>query len=155
MSYHIIWKNLNDSLVITSMKPTADLAETTAWVNTLINRGEIAAFQAIVTDSELPTARYFRNAWRWVSGAVTMDIPACRVRHLGKLRQIRNLKLQDSDADYMRALEQADTVKLDALKNYRQALRDMPQTSATEFQAAITPETIRNIQPAILTTPKP
>lgn len=146
---------MDSSLKVTNMPSLATLDETITHKNILIERGELSVFQTIVTSEQLPQERYFRDAWRFVNGGIAFDLPACRERHLNKLRRVRNSKLQDSDPDYMRALEQGDTVKLNALKTYRQALRDMPQTTAAEFQAASTPNAIRSIQPAILTTPKP
>ena len=155
MSYHIIWKNVDGSLKITNMHTAATLEETITHKDILIGRGEVSVFQTIVESNKLPQERYFRDAWRFDGAKVILDLPGCRQRHLDKLRRIRNAKLQDSDPDYMRALEQGDTTKLDALKIYRQALRDMPQTVAAEFQAVSTPSAIRNIQPVILSTPKP
>lgn len=155
MTYHIIWKNADGSLKITSMHAAATLEEATEHKDKLILNGETALFQVIATSNQLPQDRYFRNAWRFEGGNLTLDIGGCRQRHLDKLRRIRNAKLQDSDPDYMRALEQGDTVKLDALKTYRQALRDMPQNTTADLQAASAPDAIRNVRPTILTAPKP
>ena len=155
MSYHIIWQNPDGSLKVTNMHNAATLADASEHKDYLIGLGESAAFQAIVTSPQLPQERYFRPAWRFNGVSVTLDIPACRQRHIDKLRRVRNVKLQDSDADYMRALEQANQTQLDALKNYRQALRDMPQAVNTTLQAAATPEAIKAIRPAILDTLKP
>lgn len=155
MSYHIIWKNPDSSIKVTNMHEVATLEATVEHKNILIAQGELASFQVIIRTEQLPQERYFRNAWRFDGNNVILDTATCRQRHLDKLRRIRNSKLQDSDADYVRALEQDDQTKLAALKTYRQALRDMPQISAIEFQTAATSEAIRNIQPAILTAPKP
>ena len=155
MTYHIIWKNTDGSIKVTNMHIAATLEDTIFHKDTLVERGEISTFQAILQTEQLPQERYFRPAWRFNGVSVTLDIPACRQRHLDKLRRVRNAKLQDSDADYMRALEQADQTKLDTLKTYRQALRDMPQTVNTTLQAASTPETIKAVRPAILDATKP
>lgn len=155
MAYHIIWKNTDGSLKITSMQNTATAEDAAEHKDTLITHGELAVFQTIIKSEQLPQERYFRNAWRFDGSNVVLDIPSCRQRHLDKLRRIRNGKLQDSDADYMRALEQNDVAKLETLKSYRQALRDMPQTASATLQTANTPSEIKAVHPAILTTLKP
>ena len=155
MPYHIIWKNADGSLKVTNMHSAATLETTTGHKNYLISLGELASFQAIITSDQLPQDKYFRPAWKFDGAFVVIDTTRARQRHLDKLRRVRNVKLQDSDPDYIRALEQDDQTKLTALKTYRQALRDIPQTISAELQAAITPNEIRSIQPAVLNALKP
>ena len=154
MSYCIIWET-SSGIAVTIPFGNPSIEEISNQKDKLIAEGYAATFLGITTTGQLPTDRYFRPAWRWNGSSITLDLAACKQRHLDKLRRIRNTKLQESDADYMRALEQEDQVKLTTLKVYRQALRDMPQTSTTEFQAAATPEAVRSIQPTILNTAKP
>lgn len=153
MAYHIVWKNLDGTITIDSFKPNLPMEEVLIIKAKKIS--QYFQFCAIVNTSELPHDRYFRPAWRWGGAAITFDLQACRERHLNKLRRARNSKLQDSDSDFIRALEQGNQTQLDALKAYRQALRDMPQNSAAEFSNATTPETIKVIRPAILDAAKP
>ena len=155
MAYNIIWKNPDETIKVTTLVSDATLEDVINFKNILVGRGETSIFQAIVQSDQLPQERYFRNAWRFDGNNITLDIAACKQRHLEKLRRVRNSKLQDSDPDYMRAVEQGDQTKLDALKTYRQALRNMPQTSATDFANAATPEAVRSLRPAILDTLKP
>lgn len=155
MAQHILWKNPDGSLKVTHMFSGATREETLAHKDVLIDRGETATFQGIVGTNQLPNNRYFRNAWRWNGTALDFDLPACRERHLNKLRRVRTDKLQDSDPDFIRALEQNNTTQLNALKAYRQALRDMPQSIAAELTSATTPDAIRAIRPAILDVDKP
>ena len=157
MSYHIVWKNSDETLTLDTLPPECSEQEALAYKNLRIAKQVFIATQfcAIVTSEQLPQDRYYRNAWRFNGSNVVLDVGNCRHRHMEKLRRVRNAKLQDSDADYMRALEQANQTQLAALKNYRQTLRDMPQAVNTTMQAASTPEAIKAIRPAILDTPKP
>lgn len=147
MTYHIIWKNSDDTLVIDSMNPVMSIEEVIVFKDKKVIQG--LQFCKIIESSDLPQERYFRPAWRWNGTAITMNLPACRQRHIDKLRRIRDFKLQISDAEYMKAMEQNDITRLNVLKQYRQALRDMPNTLQNELLAAPTAERIKAILPAI------
>ena len=132
------------------MAENKTLQETVEHKDVLISQGYSGTFLKIIETSELPIDKYFRPAWRWNGTAITLDLPICQQRHLEKLRRVRNTKLQNSDAEYIKALEQNNTSKLDTLKQYRQALRDLPETIQTEMSNAATPNDIKAIRPAIL-----
>lgn len=157
MAQHIIWKNADNTLVIDNMSTAYSMQDINKYVESRIAKQIWLTnnFCAIVNSRELPSERYFRNAWRWNGAAIEFDLEACKERHLDKLRRVRNAKLQESDSDFMRALEQGNQITLDTLKAYRQALRDMPQSSAAAFTNATSPDAVRAIRPTILGTPKP
>lgn len=76
----------------------------------------------------IPDSRRFRACWRLINGIVKPDVPLAKAQRLDEIRTKRNGFLDDSDKDYLRAQDQGDAVALAALKTYRQALRDLPQS---------------------------
>lgn len=152
MSIHIIWKKPDNTVIIECLSPehTQEMAQ--ALVTARIAAGVYvqSQFGSIVTSEALPQDRYFRDAWRWNGTTINLDLPACRQRHLNKLRRIRDAKLTLSDSILLRALESSDTAILNEIKTIRQALRDMPQNIQTSLSFANTPEEIKSIRPAIL-----
>lgn len=72
--------------------------------------------------------REYRNAWRWDGAAVVIDPAARAAQQLDRVRAIRNRLLANSDGDMLRETERGNATRRDALANYRQALRDIPQT---------------------------
>lgn len=157
MTSNIIWKLSDNSLKVTVLPPGTQTNTALAHRDELIARGlfNSAEFISIVDSSAIPQDRYFRDAWIWDGAKISFDLVKCRQRHINKLRKIRDKKLSHSDADFMQALEQNDQIKLEALKAYRQSLRDMPQAIATILSTISSPDAIKDIRPSILDTPKP
>lgn len=80
-------------------------------------------YQAEVHMENLPVGRKLRNAWRW-DGAVSIDVPAGRAELLRQARELRDIKLKETDALAVRGVERGQPDA--ALTAYREALRDLP-----------------------------
>lgn len=156
MAICIIWEQSDQSLVLT-MLSTLSINKANLHKEDLIARGQFhpSEFRAFLDTSELPRDRYFRPAWIWDGTKIELDLEKCRARHLQKLRKARRNLLQATDAETLKALEGGDVVRLAALTNYRQALRDMPKDVQPMLLSASTPEAIRAVRPAILGMPQP
>lgn len=77
--------------------------------------------------SELPTDRYFRNAWDHDDkGKPTVHRGKAEALHMNKLRAMRNDALAKLDMEFMKALEANDAIKQKLIANKKQQLRDMP-----------------------------
>ena len=70
---------------------------------------------------------------RWVGGQVVVDPVAARSHLLAEIRILRDQKLQVSDSDKARIDEIGTPEQKKAIKDYRQALRDLPATVAAEI----------------------
>lgn len=102
-------------------------------------------------DEQFLVDRTFRDAWE-LNRSNTLDINMVKARKikLEDLRSRRNKKLQDSDVEYLVAIEDNDQVKLDDMKQKRKALRDLPQTIQPELDAAGTPEELKLVDSELL-----
>jgi len=101
--------------------------------------------------SDVPTDRYFRNAWRMgapLSKTIEVDMPAARAIHLDCLRAKRNKKLEELDVPFQRALEDKDTVMQDNIASKKNKLRDMPQD--VDMSLLDTPDKIKAFMPDVL-----
>jgi len=102
----------------------------------------------IVEETDIPTDRYFRNAWKHSAGAISVDMPKARDIHRDKLREMRAPKLAALDVEYMRADERGDTQTKSTVSAKKQALRDI--TVDPTIEAAQTPEELKAIIPDAL-----
>jgi hypothetical protein len=82
----------------------------------------------IVEASDIPSDRRYRNCWCKSGKAIAVDMPKARQQFMAELREQRNKDLSDSDVLMTRATEQGKTTEAQALKQARQALRDLPAT---------------------------
>jgi len=96
---------------------------------------------------DIPTDRYFRNAWKLNAG-VYVDMECARGIHLDCLRKVRNEKLAELDVPFQRALEDKDTVMQDNIAAKKNALRDMPQD--IDMSLLDTPDKIKAFMPDVL-----
>src|SRR5262245_40103463 len=104
-----------------------------------------------IDPATLPQDRYFRNAWARVGRSkVGVDMPKAREIHRNVLRRMREPLLAKADVDYMRADEAGDAAAKEAVRDYKQALRNAPQDP--RIDAAKTPEQLRAIIPDVLKT---
>src|SRR3989344_1071954 len=79
----------------------------------------------IISDSQIPTDRYFRNAWTYSGFGIKVDIAKAKEIHKEKLRMARAPLLDELDVAYMRA-DEAGNEKLKAkITSQKQALRDI------------------------------
>jgi len=74
---------------------------------------------------DIPSDRYFRNAWLLNAG-IKIDRPRAEKVHLDKLREVRDDKLKAEDIEYQKALEFRDDAKMNAVAARKKKLRDMP-----------------------------
>jgi hypothetical protein len=79
---------------------------------------------SIIEASDLPD-RELRDAWEHKDKSLKINLDKAKNITLNNLRAKRNKKLDDSDKELVRALENNDTKKIDTLKVERQRLRDL------------------------------
>lgn len=101
-----------------------------------------------VDPSQIPADRTFRNAWKPDAGAVVVDMVKAVAIHKDRLREIRAPKLAALDSEYMKALEQNDTARMQIVAARKQALRDV--TTDPSLTAAKTPDDLKAAIPEIL-----
>ena len=104
----------------------------------------------VIADDQIPTDRYFRNAWVKGTGKVDVDMPKARDIHMGHIRKVRDEKLKALDAEYMIALEKDKTSDKASIAAKKQTLRDLPTTYAATLAAATTPEALKALWPSEL-----
>lgn len=78
-----------------------------------------------IEDSEIPSDRYFRNAWKDDGDKVGHDLPKCKEIKKDKMREIRKPLLEKLDIEYQRADEVKDEAKKAEIAAKKQALRDV------------------------------
>lgn len=72
----------------------------------------------VVDESELPTDRHFRDAWKWDGDAIKPDIERAREITKDKLRLERAPLFQELDVQFYKAMERGeDTTPIVAEKN--------------------------------------
>ena len=75
---------------------------------------------------DFPSYR-FRDCWRWVSGALAVDMTLAREQRLSEIRADRAWRFGPLDAQWMRALGQGKAAEAAAVEAKRQTLRVIPQ----------------------------
>lgn len=150
MSYVIIHQQPDGSIALATMPERATLEDTLAEGARLEPvYGPLVAVKA--TSDITPMDRYFRPAWRFSSanGSLEYDIPACRIRHLEKLRRLRAPLLEKADFAIAIESDRGNIPRLNELRTYRQQLRDFPVDIAPALNAATTLEEIKAVRPPI------
>jgi len=97
--------------------------------------------------SDIPTDRYFRNAWTQDGTGVAVDMPKAREVHMDNIREDRDKRLQETDIEMMIKEEQGNSTT--SLKEERQGLRDIPQDF--DLTGASTPNELKVLWPDLLT----
>lgn len=95
--------------------------------------------------------RTFRAAWAYdeaEAAHVRVDMTKAREIWKNKMREARKPKLEALDVDAMRAAEDNDAVKANAVKAKKKALRDV--TADPRIEAAASPEQLKAVWPAVL-----
>jgi hypothetical protein len=105
-------------------------------------------------DTDLPTDRYFRNAWEWTEDAVRVNMTKARAIHMDSIRAIRDKNLASLDLPFMRAVENGDQAAQKRIATQKQALRDIPQNFDLKTSPN-TPDALLRKWPAILPRPVP
>lgn len=98
-----------------------------------------------VEDSDIPTDRTFRNAWK---GDLTVDMSKARDIQKNILRKLRKPLLERADMEYLRALETDDKQKLAEIKDQKDTLRAV--TDDPTIALAKNPEELKAAIPEIL-----
>jgi hypothetical protein len=102
----------------------------------------------VIEDDDVPSDRTFRNAWVVESGAVSVDMPMAREIHRDHLREMRKPLLEQSDVEFIRAIEARDLDLQAQIAAKKVALRDVTRDPLIE--AARTPEELKAAIPLIL-----
>lgn len=79
-------------------------------------------------DVDLPTDRYFRDAWEDLGAAIDVNMPKAQEVHMGYIRRERDIELAKQDIEYMKALESGNTGEQTRIAALKQTLRDLPST---------------------------
>lgn len=98
-----------------------------------------------VVREEIPSDRYFRDAWKIENSKLKVDMPKARDIQLARIREKRDEKLKELDVETIKEVGkggQGDVRKVEAQK---QRLRDLPQTF--DLSSATTPEDLKLLWP--------
>lgn len=122
MNQRIIYQNAEGGVSV--IIPTGEIP-----IEDVIAKDLPAGVEYSVVDvSDLPSDRYFREAWRAADGGVEIDIETAKGIQRDKWREARAPKLAALDVAYIRAMEQEDTVQLSTIATKKQELRDVTTT---------------------------
>lgn len=94
--------------------------------------------------------RSFRNAWEQSDGTIQVNMVKARDLHREKLRVMRAPLLRELDVQYLLADEQGDAKAKADIARKKKALRDV--TADPAIDAAQTPDELKNVFPAVLTS---
>ena len=142
----IAYRNLEGGVSV--LIPTPEFCANPAnMIGTLIRTLPLGVHFEVHDVNDIPTDRYFRNAWRLDKG-INVDVECAKKIHLDCLRKVRNEKLVELDVPFQRALEDKDTVMQDNIAAKKNKLRDMPQD--VDMSLLDTPEKIKAFVPDIL-----
>lgn len=91
-------------------------------------------FLSYIDEEEIPESIEFRGALDFdpVTNKLFEETEKKKMIKWQYIRDIRNKLLEESDKDFIVALEKEDP-KVNALKSYRQNLRDIPQNNSDPF----------------------
>lgn len=99
-----------------------------AHADQLLARGDVPSDWAVAAvNIDLPESREWREAWTWTTEEPVIDICPARAVEVTKqrLRAERSPLLAALDVEFMRAMEQGDTERIEEIKNQKQKLRDI------------------------------
>jgi hypothetical protein len=114
----------------------------------LLRAGARRVYEPTATEP-LPDRRW-RGCWRLgENGAVAVDMPLARAQRMAEIRAERERRLAASDGLMLRAQEQGHLAEAEALRVYRQTLRDLPKelAAAKTLEALETPEALGAFEP--------
>ena len=99
----------------------------------------------VVDESEIPSDRTFRNAWK---PDLSVDMPKALVIAQDKVRAARAPKLAALDVEFQRAIEDSDNARQAAVALQKRRLRDA--TSDARITQAQTPEALKAAMQAVI-----
>lgn len=103
-----------------------------------------------VDTSALPTSR-FRNQWVQTPAGTAPDLVKSRGQVMLELRRVRDVELTKTDGLMAKENEIGDVEKIQAMKNYRKSLRDLPQGITAKLDAIATVEALEQEYPKDMT----
>lgn len=140
MSYVVVFENPEDSNRICIMTPTGEVS-TDELIRLQI---DITKPYKIMLNTELPYEDdVFFEAWKLINDTIIIDLEKSKEIHRNILRQERTKLFSDLDIQFMRAIEQGDTIKQQEISTKKQKLRDLPSHSA--IQSASTTAELRSL----------
>jgi hypothetical protein len=86
---------------------------------------------------DLPEDRYFREAWQLVGGQLVIDIEGAKEIQRERWRKMRAPKLEALDLEFMRAIEESNSVRQAEITAAKNALRDVTETELLNDLEAI------------------
>lgn len=89
-----------------------------------------------IEDADIPSDRYFRDAWRQDGKVIGVDMDKARTIHMKHIRKLRDKALEKLDIETMKGKD---------VQKEKQKLRDLPQTF--DLTKAETPEALKNLIP--------
>ena len=101
----------------------------------------------------LEDRRRFRASWRKVAGISVVDIPLARIQRMNEVRAARAPKLEQADKDEAIATRRNNTVRLAAIRLYKNSLCDIPQRQQAALDACTNPEALIAWEPTWPTNP--
>lgn len=104
-------------------------------------------------DSELPTDRWFRDAWEDGPTAVVVNMEKARIIQMDRIRIARNMRLQGLDVEFLKSLESRDTTERARITTLKQTFRDIPETFLGKLEASTTPEDLKMVWPVAFVRP--
>lgn len=134
-----------DEVTFAARVLTRTLEANPAWAAYPVQTVTRASVAAILSN------RRFRNAWTVQAGVLTYDMTKARALRMTEIRRARDARLAASDGPMLRVQEQDKAPEIAALKAYRQALRDVPQT--TDLSSLTTPDALDAFEPVWPTEP--
>lgn len=150
MTKVIVWKRADGGISITH--PTAEAEGMT--IDQIARHAQqqdpdlADSTYDIIDKTDLPTDRYFRNAWSKLGKKIDVDIPRAREIHLNNLKAIRNEKLNTLDVETMKNITKPN--QLQQIEVKKQLLRDMPDIIAEELKSITDLEALKNYKPNML-----
>lgn len=146
----VIYSRPDGTLCVFNPAPQAQLKDETEeeFLARVIKRavpGDAVGVR-IVEHTEIPTDRYFRNAWKDSGSAITIDMPKARAVHRDKLRWLRKPKLEALDVEALRNI--TNSAKLAEIEARKQELRDA--TAFPAIDTAATPDALKLAVPSCL-----
>jgi len=146
INQRIAYRNLEGGVSVVS--PTPEFCANPAnTIDMLLRTLPLGVHFEIHQAEDMPTDRYFRNAWK-LDGGVSVDLVQAREIHMINLRVQRDEMLSELDVPFQRALEDKDTVMQDNIAAKKNALRDMPRNA--DMSSLETPEKIKEFMPDVL-----
>lgn len=104
----------------------------------------IALAPRVVKVKDLPSGREFRRSWRLGEAGVEVDMEDAKALTMERIRAKRNAKLEATDREMLK-LQETESDDAEAMKQARQALRDLPAILAPTVEACTTPDQLLNI----------